>query len=164
MLNRQWYLSLACLLIVNVIFALVIGLYISSVNSTPNNVNFAPNSVKSTPNNMLLGFNVVMLGLVNLSYFLTQFLNPGIRNLAQIQEKEYKRDGKEYCSFCRGFRTSEMEHCPECEVCIEGLDHHCGFFGKCIGGWQKIAFYTFVIAICACFFAMIFTMSSLVDI
>lgn len=34
-----------------------------------------------------------------------------------------------------------MVHCPECEVCIDGHDHHCGYFNKCIGGYQKFAFF-----------------------
>lgn len=34
-----------------------------------------------------------------------------------------------------------MSHCRECEACMEDLDHHCGFFHKCIGGWQTWMFH-----------------------
>lgn len=62
--------------------------------------------------------NLVTMGLLNLSYFLTQFLNPGIRNLSTISQDEYSKDGAFYCSSCNGDRTGKMEHCRDCGVCI----------------------------------------------
>ena len=36
-------------------------------------------------------------------------------------------------------------HCDECGVCIEYFDHHCPTYSKCIGGGNKIQFYSFII-------------------
>jgi len=27
----------------------------------------------------------------------------------------------------------DMRHCQECQVCVEGYDHHCGVTGVCFG-------------------------------
>lgn len=29
--------------------------------------------------------------------------------------------------------NSETFHCHECEICVQGYDHHCPWIGKCIG-------------------------------
>ena len=34
-----------------------------------------------------------------------------------------------------------MEHCIDCQVCISGMDHHCVFYSKCIGGSNTRWFY-----------------------
>lgn len=57
-----------------------------------------------------------------------------------------------------------MEHCDDCNVCIEGLDHHCGFFNKCIGGKQKYAFYLFLLCVGMGFFGLIFAISTNADV
>lgn len=52
--------------------------------------------------------NSVVIVVLNISYFLTQFLNPGLTNLATISQHQYQTDGKHYCSSCKGFRTDRM--------------------------------------------------------
>ena len=153
MTNKLWFLSLGCLVIVNGLFILVISFYNQSMSVQ-----------KGAHDSVFILILIIMVAVANFSYFFTQFLNPGIRNLASITDEEYESEGKSYCSLCKGFRTNNMEHCSECDVCVEGLDHHCGFFGKCIAGVQKYFFYLFLISICGCFFAMIFAMSSTVGI
>ena len=34
-----------------------------------------------------------------------------------------------------------MDHCDDCDVCIDNYDHHCVFFSKCIGGGNINCFY-----------------------
>ena len=34
-----------------------------------------------------------------------------------------------------------MDHCDDCDVCIDNFDHHCVFFSKCIGGGNISCFY-----------------------
>ena len=34
-----------------------------------------------------------------------------------------------------------MDHCDDCDVCIDDFDHHCVFFSKCIGGGNITCFY-----------------------
>jgi hypothetical protein len=36
-------------------------------------------------------------------------------------------------------------HCEECNICINGYDHHCDLFSKCIGSRNIIYFYSSVV-------------------
>ena len=70
--------------------------------------------------------------------------NPGI---------SFKHKGKNtkyyYCDKCKFsypfIIDKNFEHCYSCGVCLQGLDHHCGVFGKCIGRKNLISFYLFPI-------------------
>ena len=90
---------------------------------------------------LIILINVGIFLLLNLLYLLTQFLNPGIVNITTIPESHYTKEGKFFCASCSGYRTKKMAHCRHCDVCVYGLDHHCGFFNKCIAGCQKFAYY-----------------------
>lgn len=35
-------------------------------------------------------------------------------------------------------------HCRDCDVCIQGYDHHCPWVSKCIGKRNLYYFYAFV--------------------
>lgn len=42
-------------------------------------------------------------------------------------------------------KERKTEHCGDCDVCIEGFDHHCPWVSKCIGKENLCAFYTFLV-------------------
>ena len=51
-----------------------------------------------------------------------------------------------------------MIHCSLCDVCIEGYDHHCVFFSKCIGKGTIWSFrLSLISAIMSGVYFMIFT-------
>jgi len=78
--------------------------------------------------------------------------NPGIpeRDPSTFSDKYLKQvkilKKHLYCSKCKLIKTNqrETEHCPTCNYCIEGLDHHCPWSSKCIGRNNMIAFKAFV--------------------
>lgn len=37
------------------------------------------------------------------------------------------------CGVCAVLRPPGARHCDRCGRCIQGLDHHCGFMGQCVG-------------------------------
>ncbi len=56
------------------------------------------------------------------------------------------------CDFCMVPRLEGTVHCTTCEVCIEGHDHHCMFFGKCIGKGNIICFWGTISGVLVVFF------------
>ena len=51
------------------------------------------------------------------------------------------------CVHCEVYRTAKASHCYECNLCIEELDHHCPWTGKCIGKKTIRRFYFFLFAV-----------------
>jgi hypothetical protein len=93
----------------------------------------------------------MLFGLL-VTFLMTQFLNPGIRNIHLLDDEDFKLFGKKYCVFCEQNVLETMQHCKECCACINHRHHHCMFFEKCIGGSvQKYAFNFFLLfAFCSC--------------
>lgn len=48
------------------------------------------------------------------------------------------------CNHCAIMRPSSAMHCYDCGVCVDKLDHHCPWTGKCIGIKTLAAFYWFL--------------------
>eukprot|EP00569_Conticribra_weissflogii_P020498 CAMPEP_0171428264 /NCGR_PEP_ID=MMETSP0881-20121228/5136_1 /TAXON_ID=67004 /ORGANISM="Thalassiosira weissflogii, Strain CCMP1336" /LENGTH=419 /DNA_ID=CAMNT_0011948027 /DNA_START=17 /DNA_END=1276 /DNA_ORIENTATION=- len=48
-----------------------------------------------------------------------------------------------YCDLCSVYQPPSAVHCPECNVCIEGYDHHCPWMGTCIGKKNFTSFLVF---------------------
>ena len=78
-------------------------------------------------------------------------INPGISFKQNRKNSKYHYCDK--CKFSYPFiiDNKKFEHCHNCGICLQGQDHHCGVFGKCIGRKNKVTFYlfpTFSILLC----------------
>ena len=49
---------------------------------------------------------------------------------------------------CHVERDATTHHCSDCNSCIIGLDHHCPWTGKCIGGFNLRYFQAFLATLC----------------
>ena len=85
-----------------------------------------------------------------ISTILTYFRNPGtVYRFGQRSRKKYCK----YCNYDYPFNR-DLYHCHKCGICVIGIDHHCGVFGKCIAKNNLIWFYcfTFMTSIIILFF------------
>ena len=97
---------------------------------------------------------ICLLGLTSyflffFSYAITALLNPGYPKLDEetLYNKNKKKTG--YCNVCKIWLDldKKIKHCKFCNICIEGMDHHCPWTGKCIGKRNVIPFYIFVFSV-----------------
>ena len=80
------------------------------------------------------------------SYSYTALINPGFPKYDIDSVTGEPRKKFYYCSSCKIWVSREKKtlHCSDCNICIEGLDHHCPWTGKCIGNKNLISYYIFV--------------------
>lgn len=74
--------------------------------------------------------------LICLFLFLTALGDPGIIRQSYIPFNDLEADDLSlYCEICDIYLNprAKVNHCPDCNVCIEHLDHHCIWMSKCIG-------------------------------
>lgn len=53
-------------------------------------------------------------------------------------------EGWTRCLPCAAAKPPSAHHCRSCNMCIEGLDHHCVFIGSCVGSSNKRSFVSFL--------------------
>ena len=82
--------------------------------------------------------------LILIFYYITFLINPGI-----ILNKKGDMANSSYCSSCQCYYNPSLKisHCNYCGVCIEGLDHHCVWIGKCVGKYNKKTFYGLIVSV-----------------
>ncbi|KAH8927206.1 zf-DHHC-domain-containing protein [Atractiella rhizophila] len=49
-----------------------------------------------------------------------------------------------WCGTCRSYRGVRSSHCKVCNVCTEGIDHHCTFLNNCVGRLNYGSFFVFL--------------------
>ena len=61
--------------------------------------------------------------------------DPGICLDKEIPETTPSAEASQWrwCDFCHVYQPPDGAHCPDCNVCIAGYDHHCVWMGTCIG-------------------------------
>ena len=84
----------------------------------------------------------ILLILFFFSYSFTVFINPGI---VLESPKNCKIDN--FCRKCNiYYDKKKISHCEDCDICIEGYDHHCSVLRKCIAKNNKITFWCTIIS------------------
>ncbi|MDR3549697.1 MAG: hypothetical protein P4M11_15735, partial [Candidatus Pacebacteria bacterium] len=86
------------------------------------------------------------------AYTLTALLNPGMpsRDLSKYKQdyidKLIAEKSFAYCRKCKVVRdlNKTTQHCTDCDICVEGFDHHCPWTGKCIGSGNTVCFHLFL--------------------
>lgn len=72
-----------------------------------------------------------------------QFGNPHYQCENDETRIEQMND-KCFCSLCQIYTGENVAHCYECNCCVEGYDHHCGFLNCCIGQRNLFVFLIFL--------------------
>lgn len=100
--------------------------------------------------------------LTNIAYLYTALANPGIC-IESASNYYFKSEDLLTCPTCniKVSKESKTTHCIYCNICIEEVDHHCPWTGKCIAKHNLYSFYAFVVfvftylmfsIICGCMF------------
>jgi len=77
----------------------------------------------------------IFLGLSTYRLTDVSYRDPGICLDREIPGHETPERARQYrfCDRCKVWQPPLCVHCPECNVCIKGYDHHCVWMGTCIG-------------------------------
>ena len=84
-----------------------------------------------------------------ISYTMTFLVNPGIPKYDENAILGQPREKYRFCNLCKIYVNMDENtgHCFDCNVCVEGYDHHCPWTGKCIGKNNLKYFYAFLMSI-----------------
>ena len=103
----------------------------------------------------MIGIFIYLIFLISYTY--TATINPGFpkHDIDSITGEPRKKFY--YCNVCKIWANLEKKtmHCPECNICVEGNDHHCPWTGKCIGRRNHCSFIIFVSSVFVLFVYLI---------
>jgi hypothetical protein len=72
--------------------------------------------------------------------------DPGILQLNHSTKTTESFTQMIYCDICDIEQLNNAKHCPDCACCIEEMQHHCYYIGKCIGRKSKVVYAIFTIS------------------
>ena len=94
-----------------------------------------------------LGFFVYLLFLKTFIY--TGIINPGYPKHDEDSLNNKNNRNNRFCEVCKIWvnTNNKTKHCSFCNICVEKMDHHCPWTGKCIGRKNIFPFYIFILAV-----------------
>ena len=95
-----------------------------------------------------------------ISYSHCSLCNPGYPKNDMGRNNGYPREDFYFCGLCRFYVRNNryVQHCIDCDICIENQDHHCPWTGHCIG---RKNYYSFIIFIVSSFFIIVYIATAL---
>ena len=147
-IGPQWYMFLFLTILVNVVVIFFLYLFWSI-----NGIIYK-----------LIG--IILLSCFQIFYTLTFILNPGYPINDSGRKNGLPREKYRKCSECCFWVKIDgnVNHCYDCDICIEGYDHHCPWTSKCIGRKNLYTFYGFMGAIMLIFGFFIVSLTSIGEI
>ena len=93
---------------------------------------------------------VFIIGIIQIIlYTLSGILNPGLPKLEyeKLIYEDVSNKNFRQCKDCKFWINTEFstQHCNECNICIEGYDHHCCTLNLCIGKNNLKIFYFYIL-------------------
>ena len=83
---------------------------------------------------------IFYLFVISIYYFV---LGAALVHPKVVMNKKRTNEEYVYCSICKCYYRpyNKVEHCEDCKVCVEKMDHHCVWMGKCIAKNNTYYFY-----------------------
>ena len=130
-IGPHWPLFLTVILLISIFF-IVVEILFKKILSTYMN---------------LLGFFVYILFLISFIY--TGIINPGYPKHDEDSLNNKNQRNNKFCEVCKIWVNTNIKtkHCNFCNICVEKMDHHCPWTGKCIGKRNLFPFYIFILAV-----------------
>ena len=105
-------------------------------------------------------FGILNCILFSYTYIYILVTDPGIPKRIDDETANKLKPRCAFCKICKNWVTFESRavHCSQCNICIEGYDHHCSWVSKCIGRKNLYHFYFLIlwIVILILYFAFAF--------
>ena len=103
-------------------------------------------------NKIIILLQKIFFSLYFSSFIILLLMNPGIPGRNHFQYEYFKKFKEkanllQRCDICKILilKTEKSGHCAFCNICVMRYDHHCPWIGKCIGKYNFIIFYLFLI-------------------
>jgi len=67
-----------------------------------------------------------------------------------VMNKTKTMEENGYCNICKVYynERNKVQHCNFCGVCVEKMDHHCVWVGKCVAKNNTFYFYGMIVNVC----------------
>jgi hypothetical protein len=75
----------------------------------------------------------IVMSVQNMNTIVTQSDVTQKGQYQNLSQQEGEEQGWRYCATCDVYQPPKAAHCPDCNLCIDGYDHHCPWMGTCIG-------------------------------